>query len=76
MIVFPFQWNHPYSWRTNLRCVLPRPVSWWVAKGKDCEQAGANHIWYNQDNISSACYHCHVIRPGKLWGTESLANSQ
>jgi hypothetical protein len=66
-MLFPFEWNHPYSWRTNLRGVLPPPFWWCVPKGEDCEAAGANHVWYNQDDIFSACYHCRVLREGKLW---------
>ncbi len=61
--------GHPYRWRTWLRAKLP-----WVlinrgiaAKGKDCERVGAKHWWYNRDNESSACYHCEVVRPGRLW---------
>ena len=38
-----------------------------ASKGRDCEAVGANHHWYNSDNVSSACYHCEVIRPGQLW---------
>jgi hypothetical protein len=66
-MLFPFEWNHPYSWRTNLRGALPGPFWWWVPKGKDCEAVGADHVWYNQDDIFSACYHCRVVREGKLW---------
>jgi hypothetical protein len=67
-MLFPFYWNHPYSWRTNLRSALPRPLCWWIDKGQDCESVGANHVWYNQDDIHSACYHCRVVREGQLWG--------
>jgi hypothetical protein len=66
-MLFLFQWNHPYSWRTNLRGALP-PLCWWIDKGKDCESVGANHVWYNQDDAHSACYHCSVVREGQLWG--------
>ena len=36
-------------------------------KGEDCELAGGKHHWYNRDNNSSGCYHCQIIRTGKLW---------
>ena len=61
--------GHPYRWRTWVRARLP----WFLinlgvaAKGKDCESVGAEHWWYNGDNKSSACYHCEVVRPGRLW---------
>jgi hypothetical protein len=61
-------YGHPYRWRTRLRVLLPRPVCWWVDKGKDCESVGAEHHWYNQDDDNSACYHCKVVRAGRLWG--------
>jgi hypothetical protein len=38
-----------------------------AAKGKDCEAAGGQHEWYNEDNKNSACYHCEVVGPGQLW---------
>ena len=59
----------PYRIRTFLRAHLP----WFVIdtgivdKGKDCEEAGGKHEWYNRDNESSACYHCSVICEGALW---------
>jgi hypothetical protein len=67
-------WNywepgHPYRWRTYLRGKLP----WFLidlgiaAKGRDCENVGAEHHWYNSDGESSACYHCEVVRLGRLW---------
>jgi len=62
---------HPYAWRTWIRKRLP----WFLinmgiaSNGRDCEAVKANHHWYNRDNASSACYHCEVIRPGKLWRT-------
>ena len=61
--------RHPYAWRTALRKRLP----WFVidlgiaAKGEDCEKAGATHHWYKQDDQYSACYHCTVTKPGRLW---------
>jgi hypothetical protein len=36
-------------------------------KGKDCESVGARHHWYNAGEESSGCYHCKVIREGRLW---------
>ena len=59
----------PYRWRTALRRRLP----WFLIdlgvarKGPDCERAGGRHSWYNQDDDNSACYHCQVVRPGRLW---------
>ena len=60
---------HPYAWRTWLRKRLP----WFLinmglaAKGKDCEAVGAEHQWYNRDNVSSGCYYCEIVRPEQLW---------
>jgi hypothetical protein len=62
-----FDWSIPYRWRTNLRCILPRPLCWVVNKGTDCEAVGADHDWYNMDDESSACYHCQVTKAGQLW---------
>jgi hypothetical protein len=59
----------PYRWRTSLRRYLP----WFLidlgvaAKGEDCETAGGSHGWYNIDGKRSACYHCRVVRTGRLW---------
>jgi hypothetical protein len=36
-------------------------------KGEDCEAVGGQHHWYNIDGSSSGCYHCNVIRQGRLW---------
>jgi len=61
--------GHPYRWRTWIRTRLP----WFLinlgvaAKGRDCETAGGEHHWYNRDGNTSGCYHCEVIRPGRLW---------
>ena len=58
-----------YRWRTKIRSYLP----WFLidlgiaCKGKDCESAGGQHEWYNQDEQHSACYHCNVVKPGQLW---------
>ena len=38
-----------------------------AAKGADCESVGGKHWWYRRDDVSSACYHCEVVRPGQLW---------
>ena len=60
----------PYRWRTVVRSILP----WWLInrgvaeKGKNCEEAGGVHEWYNVDNSNSGCYHCQVVREGRLWG--------
>ncbi len=61
------KYPHPYRWRTRLRGLLPRPLCWWVEKGSDCESVRAEHHWYNKDNEHSACYHCNVVREGRLW---------
>jgi hypothetical protein len=59
----------PYRFRSKVRRNLP----WWLidlgiaSKGKDCEQAGGQHQWYNRDNVTSGCYHCVAVRPGRLW---------
>lgn len=66
-MLFPFDWNHPYSWRTNLRSALPRPLCLWFVKGEDCKAEGADHVWYKQDDDYSACYHCRVVLKGQLW---------
>jgi hypothetical protein len=62
-----FEWKGPYRWRTNLRILLPRPLCWIVKKGKNCEEMGEEHDWYNIDNETSGCYHCQEERNGKLW---------
>jgi hypothetical protein len=69
----------PYRLRTRIRGNLP----WWLInlgvapKGPNCEEAGGQHEWYNRDNASSGCYHCEVVRPGKLWSshTDQLAGA-
>jgi hypothetical protein len=64
--------GHPYAWRTWSRARLP----WFLinlglaGKGPDCEAKGARHRWYNngaEEDDTSACYHCRVVRPGRLW---------
>jgi hypothetical protein len=61
---------HPYRWRTWLRGHLPWLVinAGVASKGEDCEKVGGGHLWYNHDDRQSGCYHCKVIRPGRLWG--------
>ena len=61
------EYEHPYRWRTNLRLWLPRPFCWLIDKGTNCESVAADHHWYNQDDHESACYHCEVVRAGRLW---------
>ena len=61
--------GHPHRWRTWWRCRLPH---WLVdrglaRKGRDCESVGGWHRWYNRDGESSGCYHCEVVRAGRLW---------
>src|ERR1043165_1526582 len=59
----------PCRWRTRLRRNLP----WFLinlgiaSKGRDCEAVGGEHEWYNRDNVTSGCYHCEVVREGRLW---------
>jgi len=59
----------PYRWRTAVRQRLP----WFLInlgitdKGTDYETVGGTHSWYNMDGESSGCYHCKVIRAGRLW---------
>lgn len=61
--------GHPYALRTWLRGRIP----WFLIrmgvadKGRDCEAARGWHRWYNHDDVSSACYHCRVVREGRLW---------
>ena len=61
--------GHPFRWRTWIRCKLPYCLIrlGFADKGKDCEAVGGWHRWYNQDGKSSGCYHCEVVRPGRLW---------
>ena len=61
------EYEHPYHRRTFWRVRLPRPFCWWVDKGEDCQSVGAEHHWYRQDDDGSACYHCKVVRAGRLW---------
>jgi len=66
--------RHPYAWRTALRQNLP----WFLInlgiarKGADCDTVGAAHAWYNVDESHSGCYHCRVVRAGRLWETASI----
>ena len=32
----------------------------------DCELVGKTHRWFNLDHTNSACFHCNVIKEGKL----------
>jgi hypothetical protein len=69
--------KHPYRWRTWIRSHL----SWFLIdfgiarKGHDCEAVGGWHHWYNVDDSSSGCYHCEVVRPGRLWNDEGWTDS-
>ena len=62
----PFS-REPYRRRTWLRQRLPFPLLNLAPKGVDCEAAGGEHEWYNQDGSTSSCYHCKVAREGQLW---------
>ena len=70
--------KHPFRWRTWIRTRPP----WFlidlgiVRKGRDCEAVGGWHHWYNIDDKSSGCYHCEVIRPGRLWNDEDRATAE
>lgn len=65
----------PYRWRTAMRRHLP----WFLidlgiaGKGRDCEKRGGTHAWYNQDGVSSGCYHCKVVRAGRLWDEKQVS---
>jgi hypothetical protein len=59
--------GHPYRFRTWLRTHLPDALLWAAPKGKDCDTVGGEHWWYNIDGATSGCYHCDVVRPGRLW---------
>ena len=65
--------DHPYRFRTWVRAYLPYfLIDWGVAcKGEDCEKVARTHSWYNIDNKSSGCYHCEIVREGKLWENSS-----
>jgi len=39
----------------------------WDLRVGFCERVGAWHRWHNQDGVSSAGYHCGVVREGQLW---------
>jgi hypothetical protein len=70
--------KHPYRWRTWIRTHLP----WFLIdlgiarKGHDCEAVSGWHHWYNIDDTSSGCYHCEVVRPGRLWKDETGTNAE
>ena len=32
----------------------------------DCEAEGQEHRWYKKDNLCKGCYHCKMVREGKL----------
>jgi hypothetical protein len=50
-----------------MRIALPWLFTRLIPKGTDCEAAGGQHQWYNQDGKNSACYHCRTVLPGHLW---------
>ena len=64
-----YEKGHPYAFRTWLRMHIP----WFLIdlgvahKGKDCEEVGGWHHWYNIDGKRSGCYHCLTEREGELW---------
>ena len=59
--------REPYRRRTWLRQRLPFALLHLSPKRRDCEAAGGQHDWYNQDSERSACYHCKVVGEGQLW---------
>jgi hypothetical protein len=67
-----FDWNEPYRWRTNLRILLPVWFGRFLEKGRNCEEVGATHDWYNIDDLSSGCYHCRERRDGQLWRADRM----
>ena len=69
-----FDWKQPYRWRTNLRFILPGFFVLLLEKGRNCEEVGASHDWYNIDNGTSGCYHYQVRRDGQLWKVRSSKN--
>jgi hypothetical protein len=34
---------------------------------ENCEAVGREHRYYNKGGGKSACYHCRIIKRGKLW---------
>jgi len=70
--------RHPYRWRTWIRAHLPSfLIDLGIArKGHDCEAVGGWHHWYNIDNKSSGCYHCEVVRLGRLWNDKDRATAE
>ena len=64
-----WQKGHPYRWRTFIRSHLPLVFYKFgiAGKGQDCQKVGGQHSWYNIDGKTSGCYHCKVVREGKLW---------
>lgn len=72
----PRPMSEPFRLRTKIRRHLP----WFLidrglcAKGKDCEESGGSHEWYNQDDDNSACYHCSAVRPGQLWDSSEASS--
>ena len=65
----------PYRWRTTVRRHLP----WFLIdlgiaeKGQDCEKARGTHAWYNLDGVNSGCYHCKIVRAGRLWEEKQVS---
>jgi hypothetical protein len=65
----------PYRWRTKLRVILPphfcglclHRLFLYPRDGDDCERRGGLHEWFNLDDENSRCFHCGIVRPGKLW---------
>lgn len=63
-----------YRWRAVVRRRLP----WFLLnlgiakKIPDCSTADGDHEWYNLDDARSGCYHCDVVRPGRLWEALSV----
>ncbi len=60
-------YEHPYRRRTFWRIVLPNPFSNLIDKCENCEAVNGEHHWYNVDGERSGCYHCRIVREGRLW---------
>lgn len=63
--VSPFS-RQPYRRRTWLRRQLPFALLDLAPKGTDCEHAGGDREWYNDDGVHSAYYHYKIVREDQL----------
>jgi hypothetical protein len=44
---------------------------WDRSQIESCDVLGFQHVWYNRDDVNSACYNCEVVREGRLWETHA-----